>query len=118
MFRHPAVIRVAHWVNAASLAVLLMSGLQIFNAHPALYWGKVSTFDRPLLSMTATGDTPPKGVTTVLGRSFDTTGYLGASTTATGEVADRAFPTWITLPADQTSPAVAAGTSSLRGSSS
>lgn len=41
MFRHPAIIRITHWVNAVCLLVLLMSGLQIFNAHPALYWGNV-----------------------------------------------------------------------------
>jgi thiosulfate reductase cytochrome b subunit len=28
-----------HWVNAIAMLLLLMSGLQIFNAHPALYWG-------------------------------------------------------------------------------
>ncbi len=27
MFRHPAVIRITHWVNALCLLVLLMSGL-------------------------------------------------------------------------------------------
>lgn len=101
MYRHPWVVRATHWVNAISLGILLMSGLQIFNAHPALYWGRVSTFDRPLLAMTATDETPPKGVTSVLGRSFDTTGYLGASTSSTGELAERGFPSWITLPADQ-----------------
>jgi len=31
----------------------LMSGLQILNAHPALYWGEISTFDQPLLSFGA-----------------------------------------------------------------
>ncbi len=61
MFRHPAVIRITHWVNALCLLVLLTSGLQIFNAHPALYWGKVSTFDTPLLAMSQTDDDPPKG---------------------------------------------------------
>lgn len=30
------------------MIVLLMSGLQIFNAHPALYWGDFSHFDHPL----------------------------------------------------------------------
>ena len=35
------------------LLFLLMSGLQIFNAHPALYWGKSSDFDHPVLSLTA-----------------------------------------------------------------
>lgn len=101
MFRHPAVIRITHWVNALCLLVLLMSGLQIFNAHPALYWGKVSTFDHPLLSMTSTDDDPPKGVTTLLGHSLDTTGWLGSSPGADGEPADRGFPSWLTLPSDQ-----------------
>lgn len=40
--RHTLVIRVTHWVNVVALAVLLMSGLQVFNAHPNLYWGKSS----------------------------------------------------------------------------
>lgn len=101
MFRHPLVIRVTHWVNAICLLVLLMSGLQIFNAHPALYWGHVSTFDAPLMAMTSTEDDPPKGVTTVLGRSFETTGVLGLSTGPNGAPADRAFPPWSTLPSDQ-----------------
>ncbi len=40
-----------HWLNLACLAVLLPSGLQIFNAHPALYWGQASDFAQPLLSL-------------------------------------------------------------------
>ena len=35
------------------MTVLLMSGLQIFNAHPALYIGEKSTFDDPVLAMGA-----------------------------------------------------------------
>lgn len=35
-------MRITHWINAIALAVLLMSGLQIFNAHPSLSWGKSS----------------------------------------------------------------------------
>lgn len=37
--RHALVTRVTHWINVVCLTVLLMSGFQIFNAHPALYWG-------------------------------------------------------------------------------
>jgi thiosulfate reductase cytochrome b subunit len=37
--RHSLVTRLWHWTNAAVLAVMLMSGLMIFNAHPRLYWG-------------------------------------------------------------------------------
>ena len=46
--RHSAATRVTHWINALCLSLLLMSGLQIFNAHPALYWGDISTFEKPL----------------------------------------------------------------------
>jgi thiosulfate reductase cytochrome b subunit len=53
--RHSAITRITHWINAFCLAVLLMSGLQIFNAHPALYWGDISTFEKPLLAI---GDFP------------------------------------------------------------
>jgi thiosulfate reductase cytochrome b subunit len=48
--RHSLATRLTHWVNALALALLLMSGLQIFNAHPALYWGDISTFDNPLFA--------------------------------------------------------------------
>ena len=40
-------------MNVPCLAILVMSGLQIFNAHPALYWGEDSDFDRPILSIHA-----------------------------------------------------------------
>jgi len=103
VFRHPVVIRVSHWINAVCLVVLLMSGLQIFNAHPALYWGKISTFDHPILSMSA-ADTDidnPKGVTTILGHPFDTTGALGVSNDGQDQSAERGFPSWITLPGPQ-----------------
>lgn len=101
VFRHPAVIRAAHWINVVCLTVLLASGLQIFNAHPALYWGEVSTFDTPLVSMTATETDPPRGVTTLLGRTFDTTGVLGLSKDSAGGPAERGFPGWSTLPTEQ-----------------
>jgi cytochrome b subunit of formate dehydrogenase len=47
IYRHRAWVRVTHWVNVVCMTVLLMSGLQIFNAHPALYWGEVSNFAHP-----------------------------------------------------------------------
>ena len=39
IYRHPLPVRLAHWIVVLCFALLLMSGLQIFNAHPALYWG-------------------------------------------------------------------------------
>lgn len=40
MKRHALSTRIWHWVNALSLAVLFMSGLNISNAHRHLYWGQ------------------------------------------------------------------------------
>ncbi|MEM9311545.1 MAG: cytochrome b/b6 domain-containing protein [Pseudomonadota bacterium] len=37
--RHAISTRIWHWVNAAALVVLFMSGLGISNAHRYLYWG-------------------------------------------------------------------------------
>jgi thiosulfate reductase cytochrome b subunit len=51
--RHSVLTRITHWVNVVCLTLLLMSGLQIFNAHAALYWGSSSTFERPLISIGA-----------------------------------------------------------------
>lgn len=53
IYRHPWPVRLTHWVNACCVIVLLMSGLQILNAHPALYWGETSTFDAPILAFDA-----------------------------------------------------------------
>ena len=39
IYRHRLPVRVMHWINVLCLFILLGSGLQIFNAHPALYWG-------------------------------------------------------------------------------
>lgn len=49
--RHGPIVRLTHWINALALVVLLMSGLQIFNAHPALYWGQKSTFADPWIAI-------------------------------------------------------------------
>jgi thiosulfate reductase cytochrome b subunit len=37
--RHALTVRITHWLNVLCFSLLLMSGLQIFNAHPRLYWG-------------------------------------------------------------------------------
>lgn len=95
MYRHRLPVRISHWLNVPFLIILIMSGLQIFNAHPALYWGDRSDRDRPLFSIkpvrTNSGDI--KGVTTILGHPFDTTGVLGYSNGS-----GRAFPGWATIP--------------------
>jgi thiosulfate reductase cytochrome b subunit len=98
--RHSAVVRVAHWINAICLAILLMSGLNIFNAHPALYLGQGSSFDHPAMmlgAMTDDAGNTVKGVTSIGDHHFDTTGVLGASK-VNGEQTARGFPSWATLP--------------------
>ncbi|OCP03452.1 MULTISPECIES: cytochrome b/b6 domain-containing protein [unclassified Ensifer] len=99
--RHGLVTRLTHWGWAAALFFLLLSGLQIFNAHPALYIGQQSgfAFDNSVLSIQPirhqNGEV--RGMTTVLGRSFDTTGVLGVSGSQE-QRAFRAFPAWLTVP--------------------
>jgi thiosulfate reductase cytochrome b subunit len=39
MIRHALSTRLWHWINAAAIIVLFMSGLNISNAHRYLYWG-------------------------------------------------------------------------------
>jgi thiosulfate reductase cytochrome b subunit len=99
IYRHSGAVRLTHWVNALVLLVLLMSGLQIFNAHPGLYLGSKSEFNHPVLAMAATEDGDRiKGITMVLGHSFDTTGVLGAAVDPNGGAEERGFPWSVTLP--------------------
>ena len=102
-YRHRLPVRVMHWINVVCLTILLMSGLTIFNAHPALYWGRDSTFADPWVSIMAVpGPGGAKGVTRIGGRNFDTDGVLGAS--KVGDAAQktaRAFPSWATIPGGQ-----------------
>ena len=44
IYRQSIWTRVTHWLWATCLVFLLLSGLQIFNAHPALYVGQQSGF--------------------------------------------------------------------------
>jgi len=98
VYRHAVVTRVTHWINLLALVFLLMSGLQIFNAHPALYWGQRSTFDRPWLSMTAEDHGAYSiGVTQIGSTKLVTTGLFGYSGKK-GEQEPRGFPAWATVP--------------------
>ncbi|WP_426228214.1 cytochrome b/b6 domain-containing protein [Pararhizobium sp. DWP3-4] len=104
IYRHRIATRITHWTWAIALFFLLLSGLQIFNAHPQLYIGNQSgfEFENSVLSMRAmqAADGTVGGYTTVLGRSFDTTGVFGMSGPADNP-AYRGFPAWATLPSYQ-----------------
>ena len=99
--RHSVLVRVTHWINAIALAFLLLSGLQIFNAHPQLYWGQQSAFGHGWLAMGAYASGGQLHGVTKLGPSlFDTTGFLGASKVG-GVWTARGFPDWLTIPPQQ-----------------
>jgi thiosulfate reductase cytochrome b subunit len=98
VYRHAGVTRLTHWINVLALTLLLMSGLNIFGAHPALYWGQKATFAHPWLSISAeqTGGRTI-GVTRIGQAKFETTGLLGYSGKP-GERVAVAFPSWATVP--------------------
>jgi thiosulfate reductase cytochrome b subunit len=73
IYRHSIATRILHWLNAVCVFVVLMSGLQIFNAHPRLYWGQY-------------------------GANTDTAFIQIGSQHAPG---DKAFPQWATIPSWQ-----------------
>jgi thiosulfate reductase cytochrome b subunit len=103
IYRHRLWVRLAHWLNALCLLVLLMSGLEIFNAHTELYWGAQGFESFPkVLTMHAARTISGRavGLTTVFGHSFITTGLFGLSPFH-GHLANRGFPAWITLPSWQ-----------------
>jgi len=47
--RHSALVRVTHWITAASFLALLVSGIAILLAHPRLYWGETGAVGTPSL---------------------------------------------------------------------
>lgn len=90
--RHTLTTRVTHWIWATCLFFLLLSGLQIFNAHPILYLGDQSGFDfeNAIFSI---GALDGRGIVTFFGLHIETTGFLGQSDNTA-----RAFPAWATMP--------------------
>jgi thiosulfate reductase cytochrome b subunit len=100
-FRHALPVRLLHWSIVILLVILLMSGLNIFNAHPALYWGEQSySGPPPFLALRGVTTQPGglRGVTTIFGHDFDTTGFLGASRDPAGYMVAQGFPSWLTIP--------------------
>jgi thiosulfate reductase cytochrome b subunit len=101
IYRHRLPVRVMHWINVVCMTILLGSGLNIFNAHPTLYWGNDSVTGTPWLSIRGE-NTPagPVGKTRLGSTDFVTTGVLGVSK-VNGEVSARGFPSWATIPGPQ-----------------
>lgn len=102
IYRHPIIVRLTHWTSALALFVLAMSGMQIFNAHPALYASDASNFQSPLLSISGSVDTDaPEGWVQLGSRRLYTTHILGYGPNGMGGEGVRAFPSWATIPAYQ-----------------
>jgi thiosulfate reductase cytochrome b subunit len=99
--RHRWPLRLMHWINVVAFMVMLMSGLQIFNAHPTLNWGKSSYGNSPVVldirARTEKGDRRI-GETVIFGHAFTTTGFLGRAPGVNGAWVEHAFPHWMTIP--------------------
>jgi thiosulfate reductase cytochrome b subunit len=96
IYRHGLVVRLTHWINVLAISLLLMSGLNIFNAHPRLYWGAAGAdFDPAWLEMKAAGN---RGLLRIGALSLDTTGVLGLSRASDGSWNQQGFPDAVTFP--------------------
>ena len=94
--RHRVSTRLWHWLNVVVLAVMMMSGLMIFNAHPRLYWGQYGANADP--AWFEIGSTENSGFVTAGPLRVETTGVLGHWQDQDGQLQRRAFPGWITIP--------------------
>jgi len=101
-YRHRLPVRITHWINALCILFLLGSGLNIFNAHPRLYWGQYGAdADKPFFSVAAADrDSHTFGITQIGPWRFNTTGFLGWSKER-GEYVERGWPDWVTIPSFQ-----------------
>ena len=67
--RHPALVRVTHWLTTACFLALLISGLEIVVSHPRFYWGESGNVLTPALfsiPIPASRSTVPTGYGYVL----------------------------------------------------
>ena len=100
--RHSVLVRITHWLNVFCFSLLLMTGAQIFNAHPRLYWGQYGADnDHAWLSIDSlNGNSGYRGVVHLGSLTIESTGLLGASK-ENGTLAARGFPAWLTIPSYQ-----------------
>jgi thiosulfate reductase cytochrome b subunit len=47
--RHPALVRVTHWITTLCFLALLVSGVEILISHPRFYWGEAGNIHTPPL---------------------------------------------------------------------
>ncbi len=102
VYRHGVAARTAHWTWTLAILVLVMSGLQIFNAAPYLDASDKSNPAKRVLAFDAQNTAGgPVGYTIVFGHRIVTTHLLGYTDDGMGSESLRAFPAWLTLPGPQ-----------------
>ncbi len=102
VYRHGVTARVAHWLWALAMLVLVMSGLQIFNAAPYLDASDKSNPARRVLAFgVERSGAAAAGTVRVFGLTLPAGHLLGYTDDGQGELAARAFPGWATLPGPQ-----------------
>lgn len=101
--RHSIVTRLSHWVGALAMLVLVMSGLEIFNAAPYLDASDLSDPAHRVLSIDSQTSVSgvPIATTRIFGLTFTTTHVLGYTDNGQGGESERAFPGWLTFPGYQ-----------------
>src|SRR5215470_20189922 len=98
--RHSLVARLTHWMSALAMSLLLVTGLQIFKAFPALYLGDTgyetsgAVFE---IGADTLADGTAAGWLRIGSHRWITTGFLGTSRYA-GETQLQGFPGWLTIP--------------------
>jgi thiosulfate reductase cytochrome b subunit len=102
IYRHSIAARATHWLWALALLLMVMSGMQIFNAAPYLDASDKSDPGHRVLAFGAMrSPNGPVGVTQVFGHTFVTTNVFGYTDDGQGGKGERAFPGWMTMPAVQ-----------------
>jgi len=67
--RHPAFVRITHWLTTIAFLALLVTGLEILISHPRFYWGETGNVNmRPMfkIPVPSSRDTVPTGYGYVL----------------------------------------------------
>lgn len=101
--RHALAVRVTHWINALAIFLLIMTGLNIFNAHPMLYWGQYGAnpdVARQWLQIGSDTNAAGQdfGFLRIGSLTIETTGVLGLSNGADGSPQAIGYPSWATFP--------------------
>ena len=95
-YRHRVITRLTHWTNVVAMVFLIATGLNIFNAHPSLYWGKfgANPDDHARWFEIGAVDAPGgvAGMTRIGPVTIDTSGLLGTHRQPDGAIQQQGLP--------------------------